>query len=84
MAGILLVSSLVAPEPVHRLLNALPRVVGRVMTVVVLTTLYVSVFWPVGLMVRRSAGARFRRAFSKQATTYWKTRTSESSPERPF
>lgn len=84
MSGVMLAGLVFAPAQLQGLLRSLPRVVGKVATVTVLTTLYVLVFWPLGLVVRGGASARFRRGYSASAETYWKTRTSESSPERPF
>lgn len=84
MSGVMLVGLVFAPAQLHALLRSLPRVVGKVATVTVLSALYVLVFWPLGLFVRGSRGARFRRGYAANVETYWKTRTSESSPERPF
>ena len=84
MAGVMLVGLVVAPEPLHRMLRSIPKIVGKGTTVVVLSILYGLVFWPLGLIVRRGVNARFRRDWSANAQTYWKARTRESSPERPF
>jgi len=64
----------------QRALDALSRVVGRVLAYVVLTPMYFLVITPMGLM-RSEARRRFQPS---KASSMWQTRTRTSRIDRPY
>lgn len=90
LAGIVLVTALASPTGLYaalrRLFDATGRVVGRVVTWIVMIPIFYLFFLPFGKLLRRGRRDQLRRYFDVQAQTYWEPHMAipTSSRERQY
>jgi hypothetical protein len=83
LAAAALAGHLLAPEPTARALAGLARGVGRAVSAVTLTAVYLLVFVP--LRVIQRGDDPLRRRFDRDAASYWIPRGGRPArPDRPF
>jgi hypothetical protein len=89
-AGVVLFCALVSPNGLyallHRLFEATGRVVGRLMTWIVMVPIFYLFFLPFGKLLRRGRRDRLHRYFEREAETYWEPHMvmQTSSRERQY
>lgn len=90
LAGLVLLSALASPTGLYavlqRFFDASGRVLGRVMSWVVMLPIFYLFFVPFGWLLRRGRRDRLHRSFDAQATTYWEPHTPmrSSTIERQY
>src|SRR5262245_40670692 len=81
-AALLLVAALASPGGLYagllRLFAATGRVVGRLLTLLLLVPLFYAFFLPFGLLLRRGRKDRLARRFEPGAASYWEPRDSRA------
>ena len=77
-----LLAGFLSPQGLHRHLDrlflGLVALIGRLMTWLVLTPVYLLVFLPYGALFRRGRRDRLLRWYEPEASTYWKEREPAS------
>lgn len=84
--GVFLVLSLIAPrvlDPFERAWMALARVLGAIMTVVMLTITFILLITPLGLLFRLIGKDMIDRGFDPEAETYWVPVEPDGPGSRP-
>jgi hypothetical protein len=90
MAALVLLSALVSPRGLHaglqQLFQATGRVIGRLVTWLLMAPLFYLFFLPFGKLLRRGRRDRLQRYFDAGAETYWETHAPvpTSSLERQY
>jgi hypothetical protein len=90
LAGLVLISALASPAGLYAMLqrffDASGRVLGRVMSWIVMVPIFYLFFVPFGTLLRRGRRDRLHRTFDAQAATYWEPHTPmrSSTIERQY
>jgi hypothetical protein len=78
LSGVTLVVTLVKPAlltPLNRAWMKLAEILNKIVSPIVLGTMFYGVFAPIGIVMRLAGRDPMKRRFDPQARTYWEERT---------